>query len=124
MSNAKLNEADVRAINDRLNAGDRATAIARDFVISQQSVSAIKNGKAWGHVTGRSTKDPREHKNRGVLNREQVLAIDAALKEGVRPSHLAEQYGVSHNTIYQLRLGQTWAWLTGRLVCERRGTRG
>ncbi|MGZ4659640.1 MAG: hypothetical protein ACXVYB_00005 [Arthrobacter sp.] len=119
MSNAKLNAEDVLAIHERLLTGEPGSDIARDFAVSQQTVSAIRSGKSWGHVTGLNPKDPREHNRRGVLTREQVLAISDSLRNNGRAYRLAKEYGVSPNTIYQIKVGQTWAWLTGRLVCER-----
>lgn len=120
MSNTVLIPGDVLAILERLAAGDSGVEIARDFGVSQQTVSSIKTGECWGHVTGMAPRTAGEHSNRGKLTRSEVLAIDAALREGVRPVELARRYGVAHTTIYSLRLGHTWAWLTGRTVCESR----
>lgn len=120
MSNKVLTPEDVLAIRDRLNRGEPGVSIARDFAISQQTVSGIKTGAYWGRVTGLDARAPGEHTSRGKLSREDVMAIDDALEEGVPPIELARRYGVSHNTIYLIRLGRTWAWLTGRTVCERR----
>lgn len=120
MSNMVLIPEDVLAILGRLAAGHSGVEIARDFGISQQTVSSIKTGEAWGDVTGLKPDHRVGHQNRGKLTREEVLAIDAGLREGIRPTELARRYGVAHNTIYQLRLGQTWAWLTGRPKCESR----
>jgi hypothetical protein len=120
MSNTVLIPEDVLAIMERLDAGDSGVEISRDFAVSQQTVSSIKTGECWGHVTGLAPRNPGEHTNRGKLTRSEVMEIDAGLREGVRPVELARRYGVSHCTIYQLRLGQTWAWLTGRPRCESR----
>lgn len=47
---AKLTEADVREIRRRLSESETQIAVARDFGISQTSVSGIALGKTWKHV--------------------------------------------------------------------------
>lgn len=60
-SNQKvLTREDVEIINERLKNGEQGAVIARDFAVSQQSVSAIKTGATWSHVTG-NRKDSNGH---------------------------------------------------------------
>lgn len=115
MTYAVLEAEDVEVIYARLLKGERGARIAQDFAISQQSVSAIKCGKAWGHVTGLGEPlDPRAHITRAILTEEQVLEIDAALKAGTATQReLAQRYGVSDSTIFGIKTGQAWQWLTG-----------
>lgn len=47
-----LTPEDVRIINERLQQGEKGAVIARDFAVSQQSVSAIKTGETWNWLTG------------------------------------------------------------------------
>lgn len=47
---AKLTEADVIVIRQRLAAGDIGTHIARDFGVSKLAISKIKCGRTWRHV--------------------------------------------------------------------------
>lgn len=47
---SKLAEADIPTIRDRLANGDTQQAIARDYSISQVSISRIKSGKTWKHI--------------------------------------------------------------------------
>lgn len=119
MINTRLTAEDVLAIHSRLLDGDSGVSIARDFGVSQQTVSSIRTGECWGNVTGLSPRTPGEHTGRGKLSRPDVLAISEELRRGARAIDLAKQYGVSHNTIYLIRTGRIWAWLTGRPVCER-----
>ena len=118
MTGLGLTVEDVEIIYSRLQNGDKGAAIARDFAVSQQSISAIRTGENWGHVTGLKPGDPRAHTNRGTLTRDQVLAVDRLLKEGVEVGVLARSYGVTYQTIYAIRLGTSWAWLTGRPVIK------
>lgn len=118
MSHKILTAEDVLTIQARLDAGESGSSIARDFGVSPQAVSSIKTGECWGTVTGKSARIPGEHANRGKLSREDVLAIDAGLRAGVPAAQLARDFGIAPSTVYLLRLGKTWAWLTGRPVCE------
>lgn len=126
MSGSELTVEDVKAIYDRLQAGHKGAAIARDFAVSQQAVSAIRTGTSWGHVTGLRPGDPRAHTHRGTLTRDQVLDVDAALRAGMPVAELARMFGVTYQTIYAIRLGTSWSWLTGRPVLKpkRKESRG
>lgn len=113
-----LSKEDVLVINERLLAKERGAAIARDFEVSQQSISAIKTGESWGHVTGRGTKQPaspeRMNTKSAVLTVAQVREIADRLDGGARQTVLAEEYNVSTQTIYSIKSGLAWGWLTGR----------
>lgn len=52
MAEKVLIEEDVLDILRRLEAGEPGARIARYYGVSQQSVSAIKCGATWAHVTG------------------------------------------------------------------------
>lgn len=52
MSAHVLTAEDVLVINERLQEGEKGAVIARDFAISQQSVSSIKTGETWNWLTG------------------------------------------------------------------------
>lgn len=48
--NAKLSEADVRAIRSRVASGEQATAISRDFPVGRHGIQKIIEGRNWRHV--------------------------------------------------------------------------
>jgi transposase len=113
VSGVVLEREDVEVINLRLEQGEQGTAIARDFCVSQQTISAIKNGQLWASVTGRPlriSKKPKLH-----LNEEQVREIDVELRRGVTCRALADRYGVTRSMIYNIKIGKTWGWITGRV---------
>lgn len=116
MSSGVLEEEDVKVIFERLQQGERGAVIARDFAVSQQSVSAIKHGKVWGHVTGLSepkVRAPRDRVTYSTLTEAQVLEINRRLKSGSRKQDLAELFDVSYSTIHAIEKGRAWGWLTG-----------
>lgn len=47
----KLAGSDIPEIWRRLVRGDRSTDVARDFGVTTQTISAIKGGKTWTHIT-------------------------------------------------------------------------
>lgn len=50
VNTAKLTEADVLAIMQRLRAGEHVGAIADDLGLVRQSISRIKSGQTWSHL--------------------------------------------------------------------------
>lgn len=108
-----LEREDVEVIHERLNAGERSTTIARDFCVSQQTISAIKRGQLWGHVTGRPqlTRATRIHYS---LTEAQVRQIDEELRRGDSCRVVAQRYGVTYTVVYNIKIGKTWGHVTGR----------
>lgn len=47
---ARLNEAKVRAIRSRLERGERGNALAREYGVSTNAISAIRNRLNWRHI--------------------------------------------------------------------------
>lgn len=116
MAEQVLTREDVEVIHDRLTRGDKGVTIARDFAVSQQTVSSIRTGESWAHVTGVKQGAPRARSDVGTLSRDQVLAVAARLQEGAAVTELARQQGVPYHVIYDIYVGASWAWLTGRPV--------
>ena len=112
MSNL-LTEEDVEIIFDRLREGERGTSIARDFAVSQQTISSIATGRTWGHVTGLKPREPRPRMvTKAKLTEEQVKEIRRELQENGahgRQRVLALKYGVSDTTIHAIKTGKTWS---------------
>lgn len=108
-----LEEADVLAIFDRIQAGDKNVDIARDFAVSEQTISGIKTGQIWSRITG-VRYEPRKRAPRNVLSDEQVLEVDAGLRRGDTVKELASRFGVTRSVIYNIAIGKTRGQLTGR----------
>lgn len=120
MAQRILTREDVEVIHERLSRGEKGVDIARDFVVSQQTVSSIRTGETWGHVTGLRVGGDKPRSFRGALSPDDVLDIDAALRAGEEVTDLARRYQVTYSSIYAIRLGTSWAWLTGRATFVRR----
>lgn len=113
MITVPLIEEDVLAILDRIKAGDKNVDIARDFAVSEQTISGIKTGQIWNRISGIEYK-PRKRAPRNVLSEEQVLEIDEELRNGASCKELAQRYGVTRSVIYNISIGRTWGRATGR----------
>lgn len=60
---------------------------------------------------------PRGHnQNFSKLTNEKVKEICEHLNNNEIPKDISKAYNVSGRTIYDIKLGNTWSWLTGRGV--------
>jgi len=116
MADKVLTEEDVRLIYKALKDGEPQGMLAREFGVTQQSISAINNGAAWSAVTGEIHKPSR----RSQLTVEDVRTIDQALRAGGSAAALAKDYSVSEETISNIKRGRNWTWVTGRPLIKRR----
>lgn len=57
---------------------------------------------------------PRGEKCGAKLTEKQVVEIHEIINHGKRDDVIAGMFGVSPATIYNIRRGITWSWLTGR----------
>jgi len=105
-----LSRDQVLDIYERILDGEAGPSIADDYGISQQSVSAIGTGRNWGTVTGAAFQPGA----RTPLTDDQVMEIDTLLQDGYSVKELAANYGVSLNTIREIRSGRRWFNVTGR----------
>jgi DNA-binding XRE family transcriptional regulator len=111
-----LTEDDVRFIYQALRDGESQVLLARDFDVTQQSISAINTGKAWAHVTGQVFVPTSKRK----LTVDDVLAIDAGIRAGIKNQQLADEFDVSNQIISNIRRGRDWTWVTGRIPNRKR----
>lgn len=103
-----LTPEDALAIYRRAWAGERQAVIARDFVISESTVSGIKCGYYWNDVTGHERTRPL------TPRQEKVLAVYSAYWDQKLPvAEIAERFGMCRTAVYGIRNGSTAAKLTG-----------
>jgi hypothetical protein len=110
-NNCILTPEDVMDIYRRCHAGEKQSDIAKDHVISQATVSGIKRGEYWNNITGHPRRRPLTP---GQLTK---LAIyDAYWVEKLPVKEIAVRFGVSKNTVYDIRNGTTAAHITGHPI--------
>lgn len=72
--------------------------------------------------TGLNKAPKGSNQNFSKLTNENVLEICKMLDDGESPANICDYYNVSNRTIYDIKLGNTWSWLTKRGVnIEREG---
>lgn len=87
--------------------------IAKQFNISKGAVSDIKQGLRWAWLTGgKAAKRVLTGINSGtsILNDEQVMRL---IKETGTLAEISSKYGVSGTTVWDIKNGKSWSWLTG-----------
>jgi hypothetical protein len=101
--NATLTAADVKTIRQSTKS---ATELGSLFGVSHRTVSAARLGVTWQDVEAL----PRPHGHK--LSPADVHGIKARLAGGERPCDLAKEFGVSPNTISQIKSGLRWGHIS------------
>ena len=90
---AKLTWEHARAIRLRHEAGETQIALAREFGLSQPTISALLRGESW-REPGVVTRDFRTK-----ISKDQRSEIKKRIAEGSRQVDLAREYGVGQSRI-------------------------
>ena len=107
-NNYVLTPEEALEIYKQAHAGVKQVDIAREFVVSQATVSGIKRGYYWTEVTGHERTRPM------TARQDKVIEIYSAYWEEKRPVHeIAARFGVSLTTVYDIRRGRTGSKYTG-----------
>jgi hypothetical protein len=103
-----LTPEDVLDIYELAWSGDNQTQIAKDYAVSQATVSGIKLGYYWNEVTGHERHRPL------TPRQERIMDIYSAYWDSKRTvPDIAAEYGVSLSTVYDIRRGLVGARVTG-----------
>jgi uncharacterized protein YerC len=111
---AVLTEAMVEDIAARLRKGETCMALGREHGVSYRTISEIKHGRNWRHVTGGAIACPPppiwrgEQNGNAKLSPETVATIRARLSAGESGRKLAREYGVGQSTISRVKRGEHW----------------
>ena len=106
---AVLTEEQVRAI--AIDARPYA-AIAADYEVSPQTVGDIKNRRSWRHIDVSPVKGRRVGPNRGKSDKLDPQRVREIRASAERLTILAERYGVSTQTICDIRKRRSWRHVT------------
>ena len=108
----KLVPEQVRAIAERIAAGERHSAVAECFGVSVETVGAIKSGKRWAGAIDDVFRARMAAAPVGAaLDASSARQIMAALEAGRSGRSIAEEFGVSPSTVSAIKHGQAWASL-------------
>jgi hypothetical protein len=103
-----LTPEDALDIYERVCAGEKQSDIARDHVISQATVSGIKRGYHWNHVTGLPRSRPLTERQQRTLE-----IYSAYWEQKLPPAQIAATFGLTKTSVYNILKGRTGARLTG-----------
>lgn len=105
---SKLTEDIVIQVKDLLIEGKLTfREIANRFGVGCNTISRINNGTQWRHVPGIG-KPLKEIIATRKLELTQVARIKKFLADGMSHADLAELFGVSRRTIYDIQQNKTW----------------
>ena len=110
--NSRLTDDDVLSIVARYNAGDTGRAIAADYDIAFSTVHRIMAGETWAHVTGierGTTPDYTKRSRRTTLSDGDVIAVRNRYRNGEDQDILAQELGLTVNSLRALVSGRTFA---------------
>lgn len=89
--------------------------LAKKFQVSQSSISRVANGLDWGWVKGNEESvislKRGENSPSSILTEDNVLEIVSMIGK-YRQVDIAAKFNVSKSTIYDIRKGKSWVWLT------------
>lgn len=109
-----LTPEDVLDIYDRAHSGDRQVKIASDYAISQATVSGIKRGYFHTEITGHEPFYPP------TARQDRIMDIYSEYWDKKVPvPEIAEKFGVSLSTVYDIRRGLVGAKFTGHPVTPK-----
>ena len=108
---AKLTKEQVVAIAEDLKLGRQSKDIAENIGCGMDTVSLIRYGTIWSHVTGASREKPLggfTRRKRRTLTSEDVQRIREKLTQGVRGYLVAKEFGTTQKTICAIKNGRTF----------------
>jgi len=111
IGNSKLLESDVLEIRSLLAAGSTAVSLAGVYGVTANAIRAIGTGKTWKDVGGPIFKPGQRYVYRkGRRKLDEQAVIDMRLRALTEDAcSLAEHYGVTRRSVYQIVSGQSWS---------------
>ena len=91
--------------------------LSEKYNINISTLSQLVSGKLYSHYKGPITKGGagKQRTKRHKLNKQNVLSIRKGLEEGKSSRFLAKKYSVSTTTIANIKYGDTWKDIGGKI---------
>lgn len=109
---AKLDEKVLLDVFDRMANGESQAHLARELNVSKTTLNSAIRGRAWKHMllppnlpAGNATGDKH---GMSKFSWTTVSLIKADLADGQQPKTLATKYGISRQSITDIKFGRTW----------------
>jgi len=104
--NRKLTAETAQSILNRVASGEAQKDLAVEYQVSPAAISNLVAGKSWVGLT-RTAKGIVRHGTK--LSREDLQGILLRLSKGEKPARIAADYGVTRQTIANIKRGRAWA---------------
>lgn len=105
-----LNEEQVFEIVQLLQESKLTTyEIAARYSVNRATVTSIRMGKCWTHVTGGKIINHKRPSEK--LNPDKVLEIRKMLNDGIPQKEIASKFGVVDSLISMINRGKIWGWV-------------
>lgn len=120
--NALITREIARAIVRQRNEGDGSTDLAECYGVSRTVVKGIVRGTMWAADTADIPRNVPKWKGQSgsrngsaKLDEYKVRQIAKEVTTGTSLKDLAEEYGVSYQTVWNISKGKSWSSVTGIL---------
>lgn len=107
----KLVERDVIEIRQAVAAGQSYSSLSKRYGVGGGTIREAATGISWSHLGGAVASVVTAKGDghvRAKLNSERVRVIRRELEAGVGVGELASRFGVSFQTVWAVKRGQTW----------------
>lgn len=122
----KLCENDIEAIKNRYAAGETQLSIAKDYPVSDVTISRVVRSENWKHtdplIIDHKQRSKRSGASNGArngekhpmarLNESDVIQIREQAALGIRQRIIAEQFNISNNQVNRIHRRLAWSHLT------------
>lgn len=109
-SKAKLRNDLVMGI---FNEEGKTINISKKYGISQNTVSDIKAGRSWGHITGKQNTKSFSKPYKTNLTKEMVICI---FNSNESKEELAKKYSISASSIWRIKSGTSFSDITNKKI--------
>lgn len=116
---ARFSDEEVRAIHDRLNNGEEATALAREYGVNRSAISAIGSGRHYKHLNLPPVPKRRKGIHMRRFSENEVRNIRLRFARGDAREQIALDYGISRYTLYDIVKGVTYSDVATDLIVRR-----
>jgi hypothetical protein len=114
--NAKLKEADIANIRNRVAAGESQLALSKEYGVHNTTIRNIYLNSSWSHVSPEYScgKKPNPYskgssQHCAKLNEKDIPIIRQRLASGETGIAIAKDYGIRPSAISYIKSGKTWA---------------
>lgn len=118
--NAKLTEGEVIEITKRIDNGELAFDLSREYEIDIGTIYKIANNEVWKSVKRKTAK---KHHHDKKLTEKDVVDIKLAMQNNTSTRELANKYNVHLDTIYAIKQGINWSHVLPDINLSESNTR-